>query len=459
VLRVDRKGRLSLLAGSRRSGSSGDGGPATAARFSGISDLAVAADGALLIADGARVRRVGADGRISTLLPSGTRGRCVVSGVATIPSGGFLVAESECHRVLEIDAQRRARTIAGTGVEGKTPASGPATAGPLSFPQYVAATPSGPVVVDTVGMRRIGSDGVMRTLAVAPGADFWQSAEVLADGSVLTAPAFGFDGEAASLFTIDPTGHGRHVAGSEYVGFDGDGQPAGTAPFSILDTDVTPGGDVLVAEAVRVRRIEVQPPSMTTIALTPATLRAPDGSVRPEVYVNQPGRVRITVRGREGVIARAQTVVNAGTRRLSPIPHARRGLYEVRAETTSSSGGRAVDLAYVVPGAVLPVRVARAVVDADAAFTQAVGGGGGTSGPCRRFSARRVDCSLRAAGICQFRSAFVLRPNGTVAERRYAAPAPAFGRPCVLRRNVPLRSPQAIDWQFVLDALPRLVGR
>jgi hypothetical protein len=285
VLRVDTKGRLSLLAGSRKSGSSGDGGPATAARFHHISDLAVASDGALLIADGAGVRRVGPDGRVSTLLGPDTLGPCLASGLASAPTGALLIAEETCQRVLEVSPDGGVHTVAGTGTEGSTLADGPATAVDLHFPRYVAATPSGVVVADTRAMRRIDSDGVMRTLAVAPKPDLWQSVDVLADGSVLSTPALAIGTETQSLLSIDPAGRVTRVAGRAYVGFDGDGQWADEAPLEVLDIDVAPNGDVLLAEGFRVRRVATHASSATSVALTPETLRAPTGVVRAAFYV------------------------------------------------------------------------------------------------------------------------------------------------------------------------------
>ena len=70
VRRVDPNGVITTVAGTGRSGVSGDGGPAAAARLREPEAVATLPDGGYLIADpgGGRLRRVGPDGVISTLL-------------------------------------------------------------------------------------------------------------------------------------------------------------------------------------------------------------------------------------------------------------------------------------------------------------------------------------------------------------------------------------------------------
>lgn len=60
-------GRFRVVVGDGNKGVSGDGGPAVDAELLDVSDLAVATDGSLYIADGDRVRVVSPDGVISTV--------------------------------------------------------------------------------------------------------------------------------------------------------------------------------------------------------------------------------------------------------------------------------------------------------------------------------------------------------------------------------------------------------
>ncbi len=64
-------GRFRVIAGDGRDGFSGDGGPATRAKLSTITDIAVSQRGDLYIADGGRIRVVGHDGIIRTVAGDG----------------------------------------------------------------------------------------------------------------------------------------------------------------------------------------------------------------------------------------------------------------------------------------------------------------------------------------------------------------------------------------------------
>jgi hypothetical protein len=73
-------GRFRVVAGTGKRGFSGDGGPAVKAELSDISDLAVAPDGTLYIADGGRIRMVNRDGVVRTLAGSGRPARTIATG-------------------------------------------------------------------------------------------------------------------------------------------------------------------------------------------------------------------------------------------------------------------------------------------------------------------------------------------------------------------------------------------
>ena len=85
IRRVDRSGQISTVAGTGTAGGTGDGGPATAARLAAPEHLAVYRDGSYLIVDGrrhVRVRRVDAGGRISTVAGVGPKDRVLTCGRA-----------------------------------------------------------------------------------------------------------------------------------------------------------------------------------------------------------------------------------------------------------------------------------------------------------------------------------------------------------------------------------------
>ena len=73
-------GDFADVAGNGTAGYAGDGGAATAAELSTVSDIAFAPDGALYMADGGRVRTVGANGVIRTVAGNGAPAHVVRSG-------------------------------------------------------------------------------------------------------------------------------------------------------------------------------------------------------------------------------------------------------------------------------------------------------------------------------------------------------------------------------------------
>lgn len=92
VRRISTDGIITTVAGSGVYGDSGDGGLATSAQFMRIAGVGVGRDGTLYIADyeAGRVRRVGADGIITTVagggasLEDGTRRRTPPSAAPTM---------------------------------------------------------------------------------------------------------------------------------------------------------------------------------------------------------------------------------------------------------------------------------------------------------------------------------------------------------------------------------------
>jgi len=127
IRRVSPAGTITTVAGSGglgQGGFSGDGGPATQARFDGISDAVATPDGGLLISDtgNERVRRVSPTGTVTTVAGSagfpggfsGDGGLATLaglsgpSGLAVTASGGFLIADTVNDRVRFVDADFRA---------------------------------------------------------------------------------------------------------------------------------------------------------------------------------------------------------------------------------------------------------------------------------------------------------------------------------------------------------------
>jgi DNA-binding beta-propeller fold protein YncE len=152
VRRVSPTGTITTVAGTT-GGLSGDGGPATVAQLRGPRTVAVTADGGFLIADteNHRVRRVSPTGTITTVAGttqglSGDGGPTTAAqlfrphGLAVTADGGFLIADTENHRVRFVDADLRGPVSGPAGPQGPAgPAGATGSQGPAG-----PAGPGGP---------------------------------------------------------------------------------------------------------------------------------------------------------------------------------------------------------------------------------------------------------------------------------------------------------------------------
>jgi DNA-binding beta-propeller fold protein YncE len=170
--------RMTPVAGNGQNGFSGDGGPATAAALGEPIEVEVAPDGSVYVVSTERVRRIAADGTISTVAGNGTRGYAgdggpaaaavlnAPMGLAFDAAGHLFVAEYE-NRVRRIDAQTGiVTTAAGTGEEGYSGDGGPARAARISHPHGVAVAPDGDLLIaDTWNNRLRRVDSATGTIA------------------------------------------------------------------------------------------------------------------------------------------------------------------------------------------------------------------------------------------------------------------------------------------------------
>ncbi len=156
VRRVSPDGTISTIGGTGEIGSSGDGGPATAAHLFLVHGVAELTDGSFILADAgtSRIRRVRA-GIITTVAGTGARGfsgdggPAVAArianprGVAALPDGGFLILDTDNHRIRRVWPDGTITTVAGTGAPGFSGDSGPASRAQLQRPFGVAPTADG----------------------------------------------------------------------------------------------------------------------------------------------------------------------------------------------------------------------------------------------------------------------------------------------------------------------------
>ncbi|MET7390620.1 NHL repeat-containing protein [Streptomyces sp. NPDC005529] len=296
VERLLRLRAMTTLAGTGQSGFSGDGGPAHHATLSTPRSMAVGPDGSLYIADtfNHRIRRIAADGTITTLAGTGQSGfsgddgpahhatlHCP-EGVAVGPDGTVHIVDTFNHRVRRIAADATITTLAGTGQPGFSGDDGPAHHAQLHFPTNVAVGPDGTVYIADISnhrVRRVTTNGIITTVA-GTGQHGYGGDGGPAHHAALAAPRSMAVGPEGSLYIADTFNHRIRriaadgtittLAGTGQSGFSGDDGPAHHATLSApRSLAVRSDGTVYVADMFnhRIRRIAADA-TITTLAGT-----------------------------------------------------------------------------------------------------------------------------------------------------------------------------------------------
>ena len=162
VLKITADGRVRVLAGGDWGFADGQGDEAKFGDLHGGS-MIVAPNGVLLLTDDfARVRRLDANGRVTTLAGGATRGFADgpgaearfngATGLAVDAQGNVLVAESS-GRVRRIDRTAVVSTLAGSGQGGGR--DGPLLEATFAEPTGIAVSPTGDIFVLETGNHRI----------------------------------------------------------------------------------------------------------------------------------------------------------------------------------------------------------------------------------------------------------------------------------------------------------------
>ena len=243
-------GTIAALAGTGEQGFSGDGGPAAGAQLNGPAGLEAAGD-VLFVADTGnhRVRMVDAGGAIRTIAGNGSPGFAGdggpaaaaqlnrPTGLALAPDGALLVADSGNRRIRRIGQNGVITTYAGNGGGGSSGDGGPATAAGLNDPVDVAASAAGDVFIAEAGgnrVRRVAPDGTISRFAGAGG------------------PRFGGDGGSpASALLNSPRAVEIGPAGTDLLIADSDND---RLRYVVLPTPTGASGELL-ALATRARSV------------------------------------------------------------------------------------------------------------------------------------------------------------------------------------------------------------
>ena len=334
VRRVSLDGSMTTVVGVGVNGFAGDGGPATQAYINRAQGLAFDARGNLYIADSGnnRIRTVTPQGIISTVagngqccftgdnLPATSTALNSPYGVFVDAAGVIYIADTFNDRIRRVGADGVITTIAGT-TRGYAGDGGPATQAMLNWPAAVAVDTAGYTYIADMfnhSVRLVLPDGTIRTLAGTGAQDF------SGDGGPATAAALRIPTSIAVIapgnlyiadsgnarvrrittagLPLDPRGGLSLIgtfAGNNNFGFSGEGVPATQAALQgptrvALDA----GGNLYIADTTNNRVRKVAPNGViTTFAGAGAPGYAGDGGPATRALLNLPTGVAVDAAG------------------------------------------------------------------------------------------------------------------------------------------------------------------
>jgi uncharacterized protein (TIGR03437 family) len=297
VRRFTPEGQMWTVAGDGIGGNSGDGGPATTARFQNPFAIAIDSAGNLHIADagGQRIRKIWRNGLMSTIAGTGSAGFGGDGGPATAAqfntpgglafdgAGNLYISDTGNSRVRRMTPAGVIATVAGDGNKGYGGDGGPGTLAHLNEPVRLAFDATGNLyIADRADqrIRRLTPAGIISTVAgngTAGGGG---------DGGPATAAQLsypsgvGFDSNGNMLLAVlnnhriravSPSGVITTIAGSGAAGFAGDGGPALNAQlWSPNDVLIDSSGNILIADGDN-RVVRKLTPLTCTYAISPAS--------------------------------------------------------------------------------------------------------------------------------------------------------------------------------------------
>jgi trimeric autotransporter adhesin len=344
VRRVGTDGKISTIAGTGVAGFSGDGGPATQAMFDSPQAIRLDAKGAnLYVADynNHRVRVLAlASGTVTTLAGngsvkySGDIGPAIqiaidVDDIAIDAAGNLYIADYFNSRIRKVSAANGTiSTIAGVANPGNGGDFGPAVQAAINGPTGISIDAQNNVYfVDSNNnrVRKINQgNGIITNFAGTGGFGYGEpdldgnggqavnafmvipfSTTVEPNGNVLILCLF----ELWRVFASDGSIH--FIAGSDTLGFAGDGGPAMAAKFAVpIYVAAAPNDNILLADVgnYRVRRIDSSG-NVNTVAGTSIL----DGIPATTAFLNQPDGLLLD--GKGGVV-----IADTGDSRVRSVP-------------------------------------------------------------------------------------------------------------------------------------------
>lgn len=302
IFKISPDGSLSVAAGNGLVGFSGDGGQATAASLKFVNDLKVDAAGNLYLASfqDHRVREIRADGTIVTVAGNGVQGFSGDGGPATAASidpggiavdkaGNLFIADYRNHRIRKVGADGIISTFAGNGKDYADGNGGPALQASFSWPTSLAFGSEGTLyIVDAIeaGIRKIDTAGVISQVPLSSGL---RGSRVALDPSGNIYVSGSFD----DVYKVTPDGTVTVVKRIQQYMPDlsscaGDG-PVDTVCFHFINgMDVDGLGNIYVADSYNNLIRSITNGTVTTVAGTLRAQGTGDGGAAAGAVLNCP---------------------------------------------------------------------------------------------------------------------------------------------------------------------------
>ena len=322
---VSTTGIITTVAGNGQQGFSGDGGPATSASLNAPYSVAIDSSGNLYISDSGnhRIRKVNLAGTITTVAGNGQPGSSgdggpataaslnVPLGIAVDPTNNLYIADQNNFRIREVSAAGSIATVAGNGQNGFSGDTGPAVQAMLGRPFGVALDGLGDLYIadlDNNRVRMVSTAGKITTVAgngqpgfsgdggPATSASLYGPAAVATDaaGNFYVADQFNL-----RVRKVDAKGVITTVAGNGKQGFSGDGGPATSAllanPYGVA---VDRSGNLYIADQrnLRIRKVTA-PGTIITVAGNGQRASSGDGGPAMNASLKNPVGVAIDSAG------------------------------------------------------------------------------------------------------------------------------------------------------------------
>ena len=316
---------ISTVAGNGTYGYSGDGAAATNAELTEVTGVAVDASGNLFIMDCAncRIRKVGTNGMITTVVGNGTYGYSgdggaatnakltATGGLAVDASGSLFFADLGNQRIRKVGSNGMITTVAGNGTYGYSGDGGAATNAELYYPAAVAADASGNLFIADYGnnrVRKVGTNGMITTVA-GNGTGGYSGDRGAATNAELYLPTGVAVDASGNLFIADygnnrvrkvgTNGMITAVAGNGTGGYSGDRGAATNSelkgPWGVA---VDASGNLFIADGGNNRVREVGTNGMiTTVAGNGSGGYSGDGGAATNAELNGAGGVAVDASG------------------------------------------------------------------------------------------------------------------------------------------------------------------